>query len=106
MLKRIISFSGRITRTEYTISIMMYTASFVAINIMSLRGMAHYRHTEYIMMAHLPLFWFLLAQGAKRCHDINKPAWWQLVPFYGLWLLLQDGQPYQNKYGDDPKRRY
>jgi uncharacterized membrane protein YhaH (DUF805 family) len=72
---------------------------------MALKGMVHYKHTEYIMLAHLSLFWFLLAQGAKRCHDLDQPGWWQLVPFHILWLLFKDGQAHQNRYGDEPKKR-
>lgn len=105
MIKKIFSFDGRIRRLEYALSISMYTAAFVAINIMSLSGMKYYHHTEYIMLVHLPLLWFLIAQRAKRCHDLGRPAWWQIVPFYDIWLVFQDGQDYQNTYGSDPKQR-
>lgn len=105
MFKHIFSFSGRIRRSEYAISVIMYIIAFVATNMMALMGMKHFRHTENIMLAHFPLFWFLIAQGAKRCHDLDQPSWWQVVPFYGVWLLLKDGQAHQNRYGDDPKHR-
>jgi len=49
------------------------------------------------------LLWFLWAQGAKRCHDLGKNGWWQIIPFYVLLLVFQDGQPGLNKYGFNPK---
>jgi uncharacterized membrane protein YhaH (DUF805 family) len=51
----------------------------------------------------LPLLWFYLAQGAKRCHDLGNSGWWQLIPFYGVFLLFQNSEPGVNKYGYNPK---
>jgi uncharacterized membrane protein YhaH (DUF805 family) len=51
------------------------------------------------------LMWFHLAQGAKRCHDIDKSGWWQLIPFWNLILYFQDGVKGSNKYGENPKGR-
>jgi len=47
--------------------------------------------------------WFLFAQGAKRCHDMNNSGWYQLVPFYILWMLFYQGTAGPNNYGPDPK---
>jgi uncharacterized membrane protein YhaH (DUF805 family) len=105
MLNHLFSFNGRIRRLEYAVSLTIYLVLFVAINMMSLMGIKHYNNTAYLMLAQLPLFWFFLAQGSKRCHDLDQPGWWQVVPFYGLWLLFIDGQAHPNKYGSDPKDR-
>ncbi len=51
-----------------------------------------------------------LAVGAKRCHDLDRSAWyllWGLIPIIGdLWLLYQlgfrKGTEGQNLYGPDP----
>ncbi|WP_449437398.1 DUF805 domain-containing protein [Pedobacter steynii] len=49
------------------------------------------------------LVWFMLAQGAKRCHDRNNNGWWQFIPFYGFWMLFVPGDVGDNKYGPNPK---
>jgi uncharacterized membrane protein YhaH (DUF805 family) len=105
MLKHRFSFNGRIRRLEYAVSLAVFLVLFVAINMMSLMGMKYYSNTAYLMLAQLPLFWFVLAQSSKRCHDLDRPGWWQVVPFYGLWLLLKGGQAHPNQYGNDPKNR-
>lgn len=53
----------------------------------------------------IPLYWFMWAQGAKRCHDRGNSGWYQLIPFYGLWMLFGDGDECENDYGFAPKGR-
>lgn len=38
--------------------------------------------------------WTLLAFGAKRCHDLGKSGWWQLVPFFFILMMFKDGVEY------------
>jgi hypothetical protein len=57
----------------------------------------------FSLLLSIPLLWFLWAQGAKRCHDIGNSGWFQLIPFYALWMLFQDGEPGPNQYGENPK---
>jgi uncharacterized membrane protein YhaH (DUF805 family) len=45
----------------------------------------------------------MLAQGAKRCHDRGNSGIWQIIPFYGLWMLFADGDLGRNEYGANPK---
>lgn len=49
------------------------------------------------LLFYIPFIWFLLAQGAKRCHDRGRSGWWQLLPFYGILLLFFDGYPGDNE---------
>ena len=51
----------------------------------------------------VPMLYFAFAQGAKRCHDLNKNGWWQLIPFYIFLLCCKNGQVGTNRYGKDPK---
>ncbi len=93
------SFDGRIRRTEYGVSFIIY--AFVAVIINAI--VASNRDGAIVGLAYIPMLWFLWAQGAKRCHDLGNNGWWQLIPFYALWLTFQDGQVGSNEYGEDPK---
>ena len=102
MFKNPFSFEGRIRRTEYGLSIIIYTVAYVIIaGIGAAAGNDGAGAIIFIGM--IPLLWFLWAQGAKRCHDLDNSGFWQLIPFYGLWLLFQEGQSGSNQYGDNPK---
>src|SRR5690606_6413475 len=100
MFKNPFSFDGRIRRTEYGLSFIIYAVAAGIINVIveESRGDA-----AFLMIAFIPLLWFLWAQGAKRCHDVGNNGWWQLIPFYVFWLIFQDGQPGSNQYGENPK---
>ena len=96
------SFYGRIRRTEYGLSFII--AYIYAIVIGLFVGAAN--GSEGIMYLFLiPDYWFIWAQGAKRCHDRDNSGWYQIIPFYGLWMLFGDGDAYENSYGPDPKGR-
>jgi uncharacterized membrane protein YhaH (DUF805 family) len=44
---------------------------------------------------------FVLIQGAKRMHDINKSGWHFLIPFYNIYLAFLPGTIGNNDYGLD-----
>ena len=92
------SFDGRIRRTEYGISFIIYVIAAAFVNAIVESG-----EVPIIGLAYIPMLWFLWAQGAKRCHDVGNNGWWQIIPFYVFWLLFQVGQPGLNEYGQNPK---
>lgn len=94
------SFEGRIRRTEYGFSLIIY---FVLYFIMILIIEESRGSLDILGLAYIPMLWFLWAQGAKRCHDIGVTGWMQLVPFYVLWMIFQEGKPHTNSYGSNPK---
>lgn len=100
MFKNPFSFEGRIRRTEYGISIIIYA---ICATILNAIVEASNGDASILLFAYIPLLWFLWAQGAKRCHDVGNSGWWQLIPLYGFWLLFQDGQYGSNQYGENPK---
>lgn len=90
------SFEGRIRRTEYAISFLIYllVSTLVSETI---------HKSGIIFFIFVPLLWFLWAQGAKRCHDRGNSGWYQIIPFYVLWMFFAEGDNMGNEYGDSPK---
>lgn len=97
MFKNLFSFDGRIRRTEYGITLLIYLSINMAVNKMG-------DDIFFAILVATPILWFVWSQGAKRCHDIGKSGWWQIIPFYVLWLIFQEGNLESNKYGENPKR--
>lgn len=87
------SFNWRITRQEYFISLIIILLALTLIGTL-----ANF-YFEWLALLSIPFIWLLLAQGAKRCHDLDRNMLWQLIPFYFLWLLLAPGTSGANKYG-------
>jgi len=100
MFKNPLSFDGRIRRSEYGLTLIIYVflASIINLIIEENRGDA-----AILGLAYIPLIWVLWAQGSKRCHDLGNSGWFQLIPFYALWLIFADGKPGANQYGENLK---
>ncbi len=105
MFKNPFSFEGRIRRTEYGLSFIIFYFYFILIElfgaVVSLNDDLGIAIVVLVLL--VPSYWFLLAQGAKRCHDLGNSGWWQLIPFYSLWMLFGDGEIENNEYGENPK---
>ena len=94
MFKKPFSFKGRITRTEYHLSMIL----FVLIFFMS--AFLFFPKNNYLY--HIPMtldIWFLLAQGTKRCHDFGENMWFFLC---GFEIFYKKGDEGNNKYGEKP----
>lgn len=88
-IRFIFSFKGRINRREYVLSLIIYY---------SLYAFCVKSEVPWIILPFA--FWLLVAQGAKRCHDLNHSGWYQLIPFYFLWMMFAEGDGcYCNDYG-------
>lgn len=104
MFKKAFSFNGRIRRTEYGLSYIMAVVVLGIIGMM-MESFAPNDENGSMMLLILivPVYWFIFAQGAKRCHDLDKTGWFQIIPFYFFWMIFQDSQFGPNEYGDNPK---
>ena len=111
MFKNPFGSAGRIRRLEYGISYIIY---FVYLSFLTLildgTGLVKDGDTlaEVLILyfALSPGLWFIITQGAKRCHDRNNSGWWQVIPFYGFWMLFAPGDIGRNDYGVNPKALY
>lgn len=87
------SFHGRIVRLEYFFSLVICLLAMVLIGVLAKS------YFEWLVLLAIPVFGFLVAQGVKRCHDLDRNMLWQFIPFYVFWLLLVPGTVGANKYG-------
>jgi len=49
-----------------------------------------------------PVQYCIMAQGAKRCHDMGHNGWIQLYPTFFLIMMCDIGHRAENKWGKDP----
>jgi uncharacterized membrane protein YhaH (DUF805 family) len=109
MFSGLFSFQGRIRRTEFGLSVILfvvlYSLGLVLLFIFGndLDEDSVSRVLARFIILYLIMCYILIAQSAKRCHDLGHNGWWQLIPLYFFWLLFQDGQIGANEYGDNPK---
>jgi len=104
MFKNPFSFEGRIRRLEYGLSYLIYFAIAVFIGlILGLLSFDEQSANMLLFLLLLPAIYFLIAQGAKRCHDRGNSGWWQLIPFYGFVMMFGEGDTFENEYGQNPK---
>lgn len=109
-MSNIFSFSGRIRRTEYAVT--QIVISFVVSILFFIFGVSLFAGESaaagaiiFLCLAMFLSTWVSFAAGAKRCHDRGNTGFFQLIPFYGLWMLFGDGDHGSNRYGADPKGR-
>lgn len=103
ILRAAFSFSGRIGRTAYGLSLIICTLLSILIltSILQTKG-----DTAFLVLLYIPMGWFALAQGAKRCHDLGNSGWFQWIPFYYFIMLLKEGAKEANYYGESPKHKH
>jgi uncharacterized membrane protein YhaH (DUF805 family) len=99
MFKSPFSFDGRIRRTEYGLSYLIYIVCYGLLFVVAEQGDVF----GFLQFLILPVLFFMIAQGAKRCHDVGNSGWYQLIPFYVFWLVFADGEVGENEYGPNPK---
>lgn len=99
ILRAAFSFSGRIGRTAYGLSLIICT-------LLSILILTSIGNTAFLVLLYIPMGWFALAQGAKRCHDLGNSSWFQWIPFYYFIMLLKEGAKEANYYGESPKHKH
>lgn len=102
MFSRPFSFKGRIRRLEYGLTYLAYCIWGVFMQVM-LDDQISDGYVIFFLVILVPILWIFYAQGAKRCHDIGNSGWYQIIPFYTLWMIFAKGEIETNKYGVCPK---
>jgi uncharacterized membrane protein YhaH (DUF805 family) len=97
------SFEGRIRRTEYCLSFLIYLIWLIIIGESVDGNEMSDSFATFLLLSIITIIWFILAQGTKRCHDRNNSGWYQIIPFYVFWLLFAEGDNGANDYGEPPK---
>lgn len=93
-------FKGRIRRLEYGLSIIFFYLYCILVGLfMGFTGIPE----DFVYLFLIPAYWFMIAQGAKRCHDRGNTGWFQIIPFYGFVMLFGDSDEGMNEYGLNPK---
>ncbi|WP_158974265.1 DUF805 domain-containing protein [Cellulophaga sp. L1A9] len=101
-LQKIVSFKGRINRTSYLFTVLIY--SVINAIIIANTTMSNIETALVVFLVfNLLMFWILLAQASKRSHDIGNSGWYVLIPFYGVLILFLKGVSGKNQYGSSPK---
>lgn len=114
--------SGRITLNAFLkrilLSICLYLISFIIFNfyfkanyeliknrinteISTVKSFYVFEFFHYSILP-LVLMLFIVIQGVKRMHDINRSGKYFLIPFYNIFLVFQQGTKGNNDFGLDP----
>lgn len=108
-------FQGRARRKEFWI--------FTLVNALVLCVLSGLAMPSLVSGEGGSVFWWLiysayalavfvpsLAVGVRRLHDAGKSGWWYLIALVpligGIWLLVLwclDSQPFENRWGGNPK---
>ncbi|KEO71761.1 DUF805 domain-containing protein [Anditalea andensis] len=110
IIKEYFFTKGRIRRSDYIfvfLSVLLVVlANFLLIYSKIKKNNFDLEYGEIILLIlGLLSIWVIIVAGAKRCHDINKPGYYQLIPFYVIWLMVAEGENHINIYGLAPKIR-
>ena len=100
LFSNFISYVGRITRSEYIISRLLFYVLFSL--VVSL--VEYYGDKTYIFYMLFPLLiWFRIVSEVKRIHDRGNSWLFIFVPLYSIILIFSDSVIGSNKYGENPK---
>lgn len=116
----LISFNGRARRLEYAFVLIYAVFAYYLFYLFCFAPMFEGRE-RVIFDAPTQIFFPLsgvfvllpfLATAARRHHDFGRSGWWALVcliPVLGqIWMLVIaviDTQPFDNRYGKNPKAK-
>ena len=105
----LLNFHGRIGRATYLSTLFGLGLSltlvivFVSIIMGAMNSKLGGSGPLIIMVYYLGLFYIGITLGAKRCHDLGRSGWFQIIPLYGFVMIFAKGEGSENKYGTGAK---
>lgn len=93
---------GRISRKAYLLRLLLVLGIYLVSCLLVYADVYEEENVfhQYILPGLLVVF--LLIQGAKRMHDVDRTGWAFLIPVYNVYLSLLPGTPGNNSFGVDP----
>ena len=114
VIRQYADFSGRARRKEYWMFVLFNVIfAILALSLDVVLGTAMEASFFGVFYGLYCLFVLLpaLAVGVRRLHDTGRSGWWILISFIpvigGIWyfvLMVLDGDPGENQYGENPKQ--
>lgn len=98
--KNFFNFNARTSRFGFWHFILAYLILSIIVSVVT--GMMGAVGVKLSMLFSLVMLLPTIGIGARRLHDIGKSGWWQLIPFYNLYLFAQPGDAAANAHGDVP----
>lgn len=102
VLQNYAKFEGRARRSEYWYFVLFNTVISLVLGVIDEFLGIGFLGSLYSLAILVPS----LAVTARRMHDVNKSAWFMIIPIYNLILTIQAGDVGSNDYGPDPKMDY
>ena len=98
-LKDFKNFDGRSRRSEFWYFMLAHLILSIIVNIIGSILGTTVLSMVYTLIILLPL----IAVWIRRMHDVGKIGWFCLIPFYNIYLAVQDSEAGENEYGKNPK---
>jgi len=106
-LKNYANFSGRTSRRDYWMFVLVNTIVLFALTMIEAvarAGVAESNSSSVLAgLYNLAVLLPSLAAPVRRMHDTDRRGWWLFVPIVSLVFACMDGEHGDNRFGPDPK---
>ena len=101
--KNYANFNGRASRSDYWwVYLFFIIIVFALLFLAGLMGRAGGIISIILIIFYIGSIVPMIALACRRMHDSDKSGWFQLIPFYNLYLAIIKGTDGPNRFGEDP----